>query len=187
MKRSAKFLIASLVPLVICKVAVAWVDTDKINNYSVVALKNCEVVSDQAMTDQQFEAYLSLQQQEQKMHTLEVPIQGIEQEVKAYTDEIETLTKLAIQDTNESLHINKELLEQQNLVAKEFDAFMQLHQQDFNALGTQGIIIGQHADVFETSIKDNLEGIDYDQIQVLTSGNRLSIPNCDNAIHMIVM
>ena len=187
MKRSAKILIASLVPLVLCQVALAWGDIDKENNYSVVALKNCEVVSDQAMTQQQFAAYISLKQQEQKMHTLEVPIQGIEQKVKAYTDEIETLTKLAIQDTDETLHINKKLLEQHDLVAKEFDSFMQLHQQDFDALGKQGNIIGQHADVFETSIKDHLQGLDYDQIQVLSSDNKLTKPNCDNAISMIVI
>jgi hypothetical protein len=53
MKRSTKIIIASLFPLAICQVGLAWSDTDKANNYSVVALKDCGVVSEQAMTTHQ--------------------------------------------------------------------------------------------------------------------------------------
>jgi hypothetical protein len=56
-------------------------------------------------------------------------------------------------------------------VVQELDKFMQLHQPDFDALGEQGNIIGQQDEIFETSIKANLESIDYDQIQVLTPDN----------------
>jgi hypothetical protein len=63
MKCSTKIIIASLFPLAICQVGLAWSDTDKANNYSVVALKDCEVVSEQAMTTEQLNAYLSLKQQ----------------------------------------------------------------------------------------------------------------------------
>jgi hypothetical protein len=187
MKRSTKIIIASLFPLVICQVALAWSDTDKANDYSVVALKNCEVVSKQAMTTEQLDAYLSLKQQEQKMHSLEVPIQNIEQKIKVYTDEIEKLTKLAIQETDDTLHINKAMLKQQDLVANEFNQFMQLHQQDFDALGKQGGVIGQQAEIFETSIKASLENINYDQIQVLTPDSHQTQNNCDNNIRVLVI
>ena len=70
MKSSTKILIALLFPLVICQVALAWSDTDNASNHSVVALKNCEVVSNQTMTAEQFEAYLGLKQQEQEIHRL---------------------------------------------------------------------------------------------------------------------
>lgn len=99
-----------------------------------------------------------------------MPIQGIEQEMQQYTDSIEKLTKLAIQETDESLYIDKKLMQQQKVVAKEFDEFMQKHQQDFDAIGAQGIVIGQYADNFSDSVKDTLAGIDYDQVQVLTPG-----------------
>jgi archaellin len=187
MKSSTKILIALLFPLVICQVALAWSDTDNANNHSVVALKNCEVVSNQAMTAEQFEAYLGLKQQEQEIHRLELPIQEIEEEIKVYTDELETLTKLVIQDNDGSLHINKKLLKQQDIVAKEFNQFMQLHQQDFDALSKQGSIIGLQAEIFEKSIKTSLESIDYDRIQVLTEDNKHTLSNCDNAIHVMLM
>jgi hypothetical protein len=187
MKRTTKIFIASLFPLVICQVALAWSGTDKANDYSVVALKDCEVVSEQVMTTEQLDAYLSLKQQEQKMQALEVPIQSIEQEIKVYTDEIEKLTKLAIQDTDESLHINKALLKQHDSVAKEFDKFMQLHQQDFDSLGKQGGIIGQKAEKFETAIKASLKTIDYDQIQVLTPNSKGSEHICDKSLRVSVI
>jgi hypothetical protein len=187
MKRTTKIFIASLFPLVICQVGLAWSDTDKANDYSVVALKGCEVVSEQAMTAEQLDAYLSLKQQEQKMRVLELPIQNIEQEIKVYTDEIEKLTELAFQEKDESLHINKALLKQHDIVAKEFNKFMQLHQQDFDALGKQGGIIGQQAKIFETSIKASLENIDYDQIQVLTPSSKESGRSCDNNVRVSVI
>ena len=109
-----------------------------------------------------------------------MPIQEIEEEIKVYTDELETLTKLVIQDNDGSLHINQKLLKQQDIVAKEFNQFMQLHQQDFDALSKQGSIIGLQA-------KTSLESIDYDKIQVLTPDNKHTLSNCDNAIHVMVM
>jgi hypothetical protein len=40
------------------------------------------------------------------------------------TDEIEKQTKLAIQETDDTLHINKAMLKQQDSVANEFNQFM---------------------------------------------------------------
>jgi hypothetical protein len=64
---------------------------------------------------------------------------------------------------------------------------MQLHQHKFDALGDQGKAIGQQADIFETSIKANLEGIDYDQIQVLTPKSKQAQQYCDNNIRVMVI
>ncbi|WP_339724715.1 hypothetical protein [uncultured Paraglaciecola sp.] len=187
MKHSTKILVSSLISLIVCQVVVAKSDNQSRDDYSVVAFKNCEMVSHQAMTEKGIAAYLALQKEEQKMQGLEIPIQGIEQEMQEYTDSIEKLTKLAIQESDESLHIDKKLMQKQKVVVKEFDKFMQKHQQDFDAIGAQGIIIGQHAEVFENSIKENLEGIDYDQIQVLASDKALTMSNCKNSIEVIVI
>jgi hypothetical protein len=187
MKKTSKIIIASAASILFAQAAMALSDTNQPTGYSVIALKNCAVVSDKAMTDVQLEAYLSLKQQEQKIHTLEGPIQNIEQEIESYSDNIERLTKLAIQETDESLHINKTLLKQQEAAAKEFAQFMQLHQHKFDALGDQGKAIGQQADIFETSIKANLGGIDYDQIQVLTPKSKQAQQHCDNNIRVMVI
>lgn len=182
MKRSINILIAALFPLVICQIAFAWSDSDAINQYSVVALKNCEVVSEKEITSEQFEAYRKLKQLEQQMHALEMPIQDIEQEIKAYTEQIEKLTHLAIQESNGAIHIDKALLKQQDIVVKEFNHYMQLHQPNFDALGKQGSLIGEQAELFESSIKASLENVDYDQIRVVTPSNKNSGHNCDTYI-----
>lgn len=184
---TSKLVIASAVSILFAQVALALSGTNKASDYSVIALKNCDVVSDKVMTAKQLEAYLALKQQEQKMQILEMPIQNIAQEISLYTDEIEKLTELAIQETDKTLHINKAVLEQQNLVVEEFNKFMQVHQQSFDALGEQGHMIGQQAKIFETSIKVDLETIDYDQIQVLTPGSQLTLPSCDNSIKVMVI
>jgi DNA-binding transcriptional MerR regulator len=157
------------------------------NDYTVVAFNNCKVVSKQPMPAKLLEAYLNLRQQEQKMQALGLPIKNIEQDIKAYSDEMEKLSKLAIQDTEESTHINKPLLAQHQLVADEFNKFMQLHQQDFDALGKQGSIIGQHAQIFETSIQACLNNIDYDQIQIVTPSSQGKAHSCDKNITISVL
>jgi hypothetical protein len=187
MNITSKIIIASAVSILFAQVATALSDTNKPGDYSVIALKNCDVVSDKKMTAPQLEAYLSLKQQQQKMQALELPIQDIQQEISLYSDEIEKLTKLAIQETNDTLHINKALLKKQEIVVKEFDKFMQLHQQEFDALGEQGSLIGQQANIFETRIKANLESIDYDQIQVRTPDSHSTQFSCDNDIRVSVI
>jgi delta 1-pyrroline-5-carboxylate dehydrogenase len=187
MNITSKIIIASAVSILLTQVVLALSDTNKPSDYSVIALKNCDVVSDKAMTAEQLEAYLSLEQQQQKMQTLELPIQGIEKEISLYSDEIEKLTKLAIQETSDTLHINKALLKKQEVVVKELSEFMQQHQQSFDALGEQGNIIGQQAEIFASSIKANLESIDYDQIRVLTPDSHTTKLSCDGDIKVSVI
>lgn len=180
MNITSKIIIASAASILLTQVALALSETNKPGDYSVIALKNCDVVSDKTMTAPQLEAYLSLKQQQQKMQALELPIQDIQQEISLYSDEIEKLTELAIQETSDTLHINKALLKKQEIVVKELSGFMQQHQHNFDALGEQGNIIGQQAEIFETSIKANLESIDYDRIQVRTPDNHPTQFSCDN-------
>ena len=187
MNITSKIVIAAAVSILFAQVALALSFTNKPGDYSIIVLKNCEVVSNKAMTDEQLEAYLSLKQQEQKIHVLEVSIQDIEQEILSYTKKMEKLTELAIQETDEILHINKARLKQRDIVANEFDKFMQLHQQDFEVLGKQGNVIGQQAEIFETSIKVGLESVDYDQIQVHSPDSNQTQHSCDNASREVLM
>lgn len=162
-------------------------DTHKHSDYSVIALKNCHVVSSQKMSKEQFEAYTSLKQQEQKMHKLEEPIQAIELEIDSYSNEIEKLTELAIQETDKTLHIDKTILKQQEAVAAEFSQFMQQHQSAFDTLGEQGKIIGEKANTFQVAIKTSLSGVEYDQIQILTPDSDQSQPSCDSTVRITVI
>ena len=154
----------------------------ELSNYSIVFLKECNVISKQAMTPQQVEAYLALRSEEKKMTAIEMPIQAIEQQLNDYTTEIERLTKLAIQETDESLHINKAYLEQQGLVVSKLNALMSLHQKDFDQLGVQGRNIGEQADKFKKLIEDTFTSQDYDQIRIITPEKKTNYYHCNAVI-----
>ena len=186
MKHIPKILILSVTSAIVCQAALALSDKNnhlyQANDYSVVAFKYCEIVSNKTMATGQFDTCTRLKQQEKAMQTLE---RDIEHEIDVYADNIESLSTLAIQETDETLLINKKFLKQQDEVAKAFAQFMQLHQHKFDILGEQGEAIGQQAKLFETSIKDNLENIDCDQIQVLTPDSQYCKKGCDRNIMVI--
>lgn len=182
---TSKIFFASAVTILFAQVALS--DTTSPDNYSIIALKNCQVVSNNVMTADQLEAYLSLKQQEQKMHSLEAPIKNIEQEIEVYTDNIERLAKLAIHETADTLHIDKKLLKQQDEAAKKFAQFMHIHQDKFDAIGSQGEVVGNQAKIFETSIEASLDNIDYDQIQILTPDSQHNQFSCDNNIRILTI
>ena len=159
--------------------ALVWAGTDSDNKFEFVAIKNCQVVMQKQMTPEQREAYLSLKQQEQKMHELELPIQDLEVEIQQYSAQIESLVKLAIVDNEDSLYIDKTLLAEHDAVAKEFTDFMSDHQAKFDAIGEHGQVIVEFADVFETSIKADLDNVEYDHIQII-SPDKPIINACNN-------
>lgn len=148
--------------------ALVWAGTDTDSNFEFVAMKDCQVVMQKEMTSVQREAYLSLKQQEQKMHELELPIQDIEVEIQQYSEQIESLVKLAIVDNEDSLYIDKTLLAEHDAIATEFTDFMSVHQAKFDAIGEHGQVIVEYANEFESSIKADLDNVDYDHIQVIT-------------------
>ena len=82
------------------------------------------------------------------------------------TQEIETLTSLAISETEDSLHIDKNFLKQQEQAIEKLDDFMAVHQENFDALGEQGTRLGESADSFTAAMKLQLEGLDYDNIRI---------------------
>ena len=162
--------------------ALIWAATDTNNNYQFVAVKNCKVVMQKEMNSEQREAYLAFKQQEHKMHELELPIQDIEIEIQQYSDQIESLVKLAIVDNEDSLYIDKSLLSKHEDIANEFSEFMSEYQTSFDALGEHGQVIVQYAETFETfetTIEADLENVEYDHIEII-SPNDSTINSCYN-------
>ncbi len=187
MKTNSKILLGLAASALLSQAALVWADSQNPGDYSVVALKDCQVMSNSAMTAEQLDAYLKLKAQEQKMRALEIPVAEIEQEAKQYTDEMQKFAKLAIQDTEQSLHIDKAKMQQHKKVAEKFQQFMQKHQAKFDAIGQQGQLIGQYAQSFENSIKESLQGIDYDQIQVLTPDSKHTEPGCSQDTRILII
>jgi len=140
--------------------------TEKKSEYSVTVLKNCNVVGQHSMTLSQISSYMSLKEAEIKMDNLEIPIGKINSKIEKYSDQIEELTELAFQHTDETFSINKKYQKQQELAVKKLNELLSHHQKDFNALGKQGRKIGKLSREFSHTIKDSFENIDFDSIRV---------------------
>ncbi len=100
------------------------------------------------------------------MQGIEQPIKAIERDISQYSNEIEKLTKLAIQETDTSLHIDKSYLKQQEVIVEKLNSLMAKHQTDFDALKEQGEVIGGIANNFSNAIKSTIKNVEYDHIRI---------------------
>lgn len=154
------------------------------SEYQLTLLKDCQTVTTLQMTPKQIGSYLALQKEEKIMEQISEPIEEIEQQLNHYSTEIEKLSKLAIQETDNSLHINKKYLAEQEQVVDKLNALMATHQRDFDALGKQGRRIGKLANHFEATIKESLSRFDYNQVHIKTP-NKSKNYQCNSKITVI--
>ncbi|MFT5760143.1 MAG: septal ring factor EnvC (AmiA/AmiB activator) [Alteromonadaceae bacterium] len=155
------------------------------NGYKIQILDNCQVIKEYKMTHEQIEYYLALQVEEKKMSSLEAPISAIQDSLDNYSAQIEELTALVIQETDQSLYIDKDYLKQQEHVVEKLNILMKAHQQDFTALGQQGKIIGKVADTFVASLKDTIGESKHQQIHIVSPDEHKKNYQCDNDIFNI--
>jgi len=148
-------------------------------DYRILVSNDCELVAEYNMTPAQITAYQELQKIEGTMHEFERPIKAIEQQMQAYSDQLESLTALAIQESDTTLHIDKNYLKQQEAVAQQLTDLVHLHQADFDALGQQGSKITAVAHKFEAAMAATLDGIEHDQIEILSPAK----PNSNHYCH----
>lgn len=141
------------------------------SDYHIIAYKDCKQVFQQPMSDTQIKAYHELTLQTDKMDELELGLDGINDEIAAFTQKIESITDLAIQETGSRLTIDKNLLAEQQQIVAELERFMDQHEHRFDALGEHGEILGQYADVFTDAIEADLAHVDYDNVRVITPDN----------------
>jgi len=154
------------------------------SDYKIQVLENCQIIKEYNMTDHQIDAYLALKIEEEKMSSLESPISAIQNELDGYSEQIDELTALAIQETEQSLTIDKAYLKQQEQVVKKLNVLMEAHQKDFDALGLQGKKIGKVADNFVTSLEGTLGNYKHHQIHI-SSPDDLDNYQCHNDIFNI--
>ncbi|WNC71354.1 hypothetical protein RGQ13_14645 [Thalassotalea psychrophila] len=176
---------AAISSCLLISAAFATQQNDTNSGYSITLMKNCNVVANYPMNTAQIEAYQDLQAEEKKMTSLELPIQSFEQELKEYTEQIEKLTALAIQESEDSLYIDKNYLKQQEIVVAKLDALMDEHQHEFDALGEQGNAIGEVADKFTDTIDASFDNIDYNQMRIDYPGKTDSNYQCETDISNI--
>lgn len=185
MKLLNKFLLIPISAIAVLSSAVYAANlSNNPDDYSLIALKNCQVVSESTLTQTQLNAYLSLKEEEEIMFTLQNPIKNIEGELKDFTDKIEEVTAMAVQETDVSIFIDKHYLKKQEELAEKINALVEAHQEDFDALEQQGKRIGKKARVLEQAIEAELDDLDYDQIRVITPGSNDDQDSCNTSIVM---
>ena len=140
------------------------------NNYQLSLIKGCQVIAQIPMSADQTKHYLALKQLEEDMHQLEQPLIQFEQQSKQLAHEIEHLNALAVQETEDNLHIDEQYLAQQQEAAIRLDVLVNQYQADFDALAAQGDLMSATAEEFEQAIKPSLAGMAFEQIQVSSVG-----------------
>ena len=99
------------------------------------------------------------------MEIAEGPIEAIEEQIDELSDMIDDLTNRAVQEDDNSLYIDKALLEEQQEVVDQLDELMEAHQGDFDRLSEIGDSISQKAEEFEKAIDASLDDIDYNFVK----------------------
>ena len=149
------------------------------NDYKIQILENCQVIKEYNMTNEQIESYLALKIEEEKMSSLEAPISAIQDSLNRYSEQIGELTELAIQETEQSIYIDKDYLKQQEHVVEKLNALMKIHQQDFDALGKQGKRIGKVADTFVASLEETIGESKHQRIHISSPDDQENNYHCD--------
>ncbi len=169
-----------LVPslLVFASITMANNTSKNPSDYQIIALKDCKIVSQTSMTQQQLNAYIPLRDAEKLIETLEVPMREMEKQLEQYTSQIEEVTELAIQEDGDSIYIDKSYLSKQKELAGKIESIVSLHQQDIDSIGEQGKALGIKAKAFEQSIKSTLHDIDHDQVRIITPGKEIHYDDC---------
>ena len=153
--------------------------------YNIHLLKDCQLVETLPMNAELTGIYRELQYQEALMAKLELPIDAISGQIDDYSQQIEQLTGLAIQENENSLYIDKAYLAEQEAVSDKLDRLIALHQQDFAALEKQGHKIELVARDFEKELREVIRGFDYEHIRITSSGNDQSHTGCESGITIL--
>jgi len=155
------------------------------DGYKIQVLDNCQVVKEYDMTVKQIDAYLALKAEGDKMKSLEIPITAIQDDLDNYSEQIEELTSLAIQENDDSLYIDKNYMKQQKQVVEKLNILMAAHQKDFDALGKQGKKIGYVANLFTESLEGTIGDIKGQQIHISSPDDQDNNYQCHNGIFEI--
>lgn len=185
MTRLNKWIPLAITSCFITAAAFAVQNPPQSEDYSIVLMKNCQIVSKHAMNKVQINSYLALKKEEVKMKGLEQPIKGIEQQLAEYSQQIETLSASAYKENNDSIHIDKHLAKQQKAVVEKLNVLMANHQKDFDVLGEQGDIIGIKASHFSQTLKDSIGDVVYDYIRIISPENQSDNDRCDSGTYRL--
>jgi DNA repair ATPase RecN len=148
------------------------------------AIDNCKVIKQIALDEDASKAWHEIQSLEDRMDEIQMPLQAVELELSQLSLEMEQLSDLAIQETEQTLYIDKELLKEQESLASEISSLMSKHQGDFDALGNYGAQIGKLAEAFSDPVQEAFEDLDYDRVRIFKAGESPLDDDCEKPQRM---
>ncbi|WDE04267.1 hypothetical protein SG34_023450 [Thalassomonas viridans] len=165
--------------------SLAGQEKDSSDGYSIHFIKDCRLVKKLPMTPGLITLHQQLQQQEAKMAALQAPVEAISAKIDHYSQQINRLTELAVQEDNNSLKIDKTYLAQQQVVTDKLNRLLAGHQRDFAALEQQGHQIEQVAHDFEAEIRGISRDLDFDHVRILSPGDSRAVIGCEQNIDIL--
>ena len=159
----------------------------KPNDYRLIAFENCDVVAEHTLDQNQIDAYLALQDSEQRMASLEKPVDALNEKIDRYSSKIGNLTSQAISEDGDMLTIDRALLREQEQAAKELEALVKTHESDFASLEKEARIIEEKAHRFENAIAPLIKDKDYDMVRIVGPKYSDAPYRCDSDEHAMTM
>ncbi|MBE0350200.1 MULTISPECIES: hypothetical protein [Pseudoalteromonas] len=140
------------------------------NNYRVITFKDCKKVHEGTLNNEQIAAYQQLKREQEKLESLELPLSDMEEQVTAYSQQIEAITNKAVVEDENHLRINKSLLKEQDKLTKQLDELIASHDADFKALDEQAKHMEKAATLFDEAMKPMMEQNETTHLQILAPG-----------------
>ncbi|MBU2180884.1 MAG: hypothetical protein KJ930_15765 [Gammaproteobacteria bacterium] len=151
------------------------------SGYQIQVLKNCKLVKERLMTTEEVDLYLQLQQAEQLMEHLQVPLTQMDQELSARTKLLTSMSDRIEQQVEQYGEPEESLVREQAELSRDVSAIVDSFQPDITAVSTQGKLIGGIADKFTSLLKTDIGSQSYDQIRVISPGKQPT-GSCDEGI-----
>ncbi|UAA38996.1 hypothetical protein KIH87_01085 [Paraneptunicella aestuarii] len=156
---------------------------DDLQDYQLIALKDCEIVYQAKLTEEQQEAMRALDALETKMDSMELPTEEFEVKIELLSKQLEDVTKVMIVEDENSLFIDKTLIQKQEELADEIDQLVSAHEPHFRKIEIHSEKIEAAADTFSELIKADLKGLDYDSIHIRKDDDSGDTDKVHCAIH----
>ena len=155
--------------------------TDTSGTYRMLAYDQCELVADIPLNKLQVQHYNEMQDIEVKVHLAEQPLHDIEAQITALSRELEELTTHTKLQSLSDWQPNSDTMVKINSISEQIERIMDEHQPQFDHLEVTASEIEQAANRFEHAINASLDGLTYQQIEILTPSKPNSRFKCTHS------
>lgn len=138
---------------------------------TVQYLKDCKIVQQRSMTNDEVTAYQQLQQAEEKMRYLQQPLDEMQARMKPHEQQMEQLSS-KVESQAKQGDLDTDLIEEQQRVAEELSGTVEIFQKDIDRVEAFSAELEAKANSFSDLIQNGVAKNSFDQIRIKQSGDR---------------